>query len=66
MPSRSQPLMPDPAVPPSVDRVARPYPVREYVSAMALELATMARWDGDSDLADLLERAAERARAPRP
>jgi hypothetical protein len=31
------------------------YPVREYVAAMASELATMARWDGDEQLASALE-----------
>ncbi|MNI32145.1 hypothetical protein D3C77_253410 [compost metagenome] len=40
------------------------YPVREYVAAMAAELAGMARWDGDEELASLLEGAAERARRP--
>jgi len=33
------------------------YPVREYVSAMARELAHMARWDGDERLAAALEAA---------
>lgn len=37
------------------------YPVREYVAAMAMELAAMARWDGDEQLAALLEKAAEAA-----
>lgn len=40
------------------------YPVREYVAAMAAELAGMARWDGDQKLANLLERAADLARHP--
>jgi hypothetical protein len=40
------------------------YPVREYVAALATELAGMARWDGDEELASLLESAAERARRP--
>lgn len=38
------------------------YPVREYVAAMAAELAGMARWDGDERLAGLLESAAAAAR----
>jgi hypothetical protein len=33
------------------------YPVREYVAAMAGELASMARWDGDEQLACALEAA---------
>lgn len=38
------------------------YPVREYVAAMAVELASMARWDGDEKLASALETAADMAR----
>ncbi|MGO4411070.1 MULTISPECIES: hypothetical protein [unclassified Brevundimonas] len=38
------------------------YPVREYVAAMARELATMARWDGDEQLASALDVAADLAR----
>lgn len=37
------------------------YPVREYVSSMASELARMARWDGDEQLARALEGAADMA-----
>ena len=37
------------------------YPVREYVTAMALELARMARWDGDEVLAGALEAASAMA-----
>ena len=37
------------------------FPVRDYIGAMALELAQMARWDGDETLAVLLEAAAARA-----
>lgn len=33
---------------------AADYPVREYVAAMAVELASMARWDGDEKLASAL------------
>ena len=29
------------------DRSAPEFPIREYVGAMAAELAQMARWDGD-------------------
>ena len=38
--------------------------VREYVGAMARELASMARWDGDEALATLLDAAAEVADRP--
>ncbi|MEN5168816.1 hypothetical protein ABE444_04550 [Brevundimonas pondensis] len=50
-----------------VSRTGRPapdltdYPVREYVTAMALELARMARWDGDEALAGALEAASAMA-----
>lgn len=40
------------------------YPVREYVGAMASELAQMARWDGDETLANALDLAAELAAQP--
>lgn len=40
------------------------YPVREYVRAMAVELAQMALWDGDSALCKALEAAAEMAGQP--
>ena len=42
------------------------YPVREYVAAMATELAGMARWDGDERLAGLLKSAADMARRTAP
>ncbi|CAN5327280.1 hypothetical protein BH10PSE1_BH10PSE1_01640 [soil metagenome] len=42
------------------------YPVREYIAGMALELAQMARWDGDDVLATLLEAAVTRAESARP
>lgn len=42
------------------------YPVREYVAAMAAELAAMARWDGDEQLAALLESAADLAQRDAP
>lgn len=42
------------------------YPIREYVAAMAAELAGMARWDGDERLAGLLEGAADLARRTTP
>ncbi len=37
------------------------FPVREYIGAMALELAQMARFDGDEPLAVMLDAAAGRA-----
>ncbi|QYF88176.1 hypothetical protein [Brevundimonas sp. PAMC22021] len=43
---------------------AQDYPVRDYVAAMAGELARMARWDGDERLACLLEAAADVASRP--
>lgn len=42
------------------------YPVREYVAAMAAELATMARWDGDERLASALEMAVDLAKLEAP
>ena len=39
----------------------REYPVREYIGAMAAELAQMARWDGDDTLGQLLDAVAARA-----
>ncbi|WP_157072407.1 hypothetical protein [Brevundimonas bacteroides] len=44
----------------------REYPVREYIGAMAVELAQMARWDGDEDLGLLLDAAAARAAGTAP
>ena len=47
------------------DRGAAEFPVREYVGAMAAELAQMARWDGDEKLGCLLDAVVEAAgRAP--
>ena len=40
------------------------YPVREYVGAMAAELAQMARWNGDEPLARLLDAAAALSHQP--
>ncbi|MBU2380346.1 MAG: hypothetical protein KJ824_14385 [Alphaproteobacteria bacterium] len=40
------------------------FPVREYIGAMALELAQMARWDGDEALGRLLDSAAGLAGEP--
>jgi len=37
------------------------FPVREYIGAMAMELAQMARFDGDEPLAVILDAAADRA-----
>ena len=45
----------------STDDGPAEFPVREYIGAMALELAQMARWDGDEALARLLESAASLA-----
>lgn len=68
--------MPEPGVAPSVPAAepgrprgetppAKEYPVREYVAAMAVELAQMARWDGDDVLAQALDLAADLAARPR-
>ena len=51
---------------PCSGRYAADYPVREYVAAMAVELASMARWDGDEKLASALEIAADMARRETP
>jgi hypothetical protein len=59
---------PDPkprSEPPATGR-EKDYPVREYIGGMCMELAQMARWDGDERLAVLLEAAAGRAHEPRP
>ena len=40
------------------------FPVREYIGAMAMELAQMARWDGDETLGKLLDSAASLAAEP--
>lgn len=40
---------------------SKDFPVREYIAAMAQELAQMARWDGDEALAVMLEAAVSRA-----
>ncbi len=37
------------------------FPVREYIGAMSMELAQMARWDGDDALARILDAAAAMA-----
>lgn len=42
------------------------YPVREYIGAMAGELAQMARWDGDEALGRALDVATRLAAGPRP
>lgn len=44
----------------------RDFPVREYIGAMAVELAQMARWDGDEELGLLLDAAAARAAEAAP
>ena len=43
------------------DEPATEFPVREYIGAMSLELAQMARWDGDEALARSLESASSLA-----
>ncbi|MBX3476362.1 MAG: hypothetical protein KF910_02030 [Brevundimonas sp.] len=42
------------------------FPVREYIGAMAVELAQMARWDGDETLGCALDVAARLAAQPAP
>ncbi len=46
------------------DDYLKDYPVREYIAAMATELAQMARWDGDEHLGAALEAASALARRP--
>ncbi len=46
------------------DDEPKEFPVREYIGAMALELAQMARFDGDEALARLLDAAAVLAGEP--
>ena len=46
---------------PEAQDPATEFPVREYIGAMAQELAQMARWDGDEALAVMLEAAVGRA-----
>ena len=48
----------------SRDAAKPEFPVREYIGAMALELAQMARWDGDEVLGRLLDSAATLAAQP--
>lgn len=50
--------------PPHEAAGADDYPVREYIGAMALELAQMARWDGDETLGCALDVAARLAAEP--
>ena len=57
-----EPLTVDSLPPPETTN----YPVREYVAALATELATMARWDGDERLASALDAAADMARRQAP
>lgn len=53
-----------PPVEASKDAATPEFPVREYIGAMALELAQMARWDGDEVLGRLLDNAATLAAEP--
>lgn len=46
---------------PRSDIEAAAFPTREYIGAMALEMARMARDEGDGKLADLLEQVAQAA-----
>jgi hypothetical protein len=51
--------------PPSPEeQTAREFPVREYIGAMALELAQMARFDGDEALGRLLDAASTMSAEP--
>jgi len=43
------------------DIEAAAFPTREYIGAMAMEMARMARDEGDGKLADLLEQVAQAA-----
>ncbi|WP_292023372.1 MULTISPECIES: hypothetical protein [unclassified Brevundimonas] len=56
----------EPAAPPDDqnDIEAGAFPTREYIGAMALEMARMAREEGDGRLAGLLEDAAGAAALP--
>ncbi len=61
MPS-TQAATPDPAATPRrTSPEPHAYPVRDYIGAMADELARLARFDGDEALAVILEAAANRA-----
>jgi hypothetical protein len=46
---------------PTANDMLADYPVREYVAAMAAELALMARWDGDEALAAALDAVSQQA-----
>lgn len=41
-----------------------PFPTRDYIGAMCLEMARMAEAEGDAELASLLRQAAAAAGAP--
>ena len=56
--------LPDPAGQPLPAGMPREFPVREYIGAMSIELAQMARWDGDEALARILHAAASMASEP--
>ncbi|RZJ44324.1 MAG: hypothetical protein EON87_10185 [Brevundimonas sp.] len=49
---------------PAAPDLPEEYPVREYVGAMATELAQMARFNGDEPLARLLDAAAALSQQP--
>ena len=53
-----------PTTPGRSDIEAAAFPTREYIGAMALEMARMARDEGDGRLAVMLEQVAQVAGAP--
>ena len=53
-----------PTTPNRSDIEAAAFPTREYIGAMALEMARMARDEGDGRLATMLEQVAQVAGAP--
>lgn len=62
MPNSHQAAAPQPDLrSPDTEAGTLETPVREYIGAMALELAQMARFDGDEPLAVILGAAADRA-----
>lgn len=50
--------------PPHDPAASADYPVREYIGSMAVELAQMARWDGDETLGCALDVVARLAAEP--
>lgn len=71
MPQATSALVTTPAARKGAGRVpdsgsTQDYPVREYIGAMAVELAQMARWDGDEALGCALDVVARLAGDPAP